>query len=256
MKALKRWADYSTDEIKAVIRELPVAILPLGAVEEHGPHLPVGTDNFVIDSIAERVAEKTGCLLLPVLCYGQVWSLARFPGSLTLREETLRLVLIDLAEALYGQGIRGMAVLSGHLGNATAMRDAARTLHDLHADLSVQTITYPGLVELARGVVTSRQWYPGYIHAEEIETSLMLALAPDRVRMERAVADYPPLPPDFAVSPVRWSELDGDLTGVFGDATAATQAKGEVIVTRLENVLIDLIESLKSRVRAARKSAM
>ncbi len=252
MSGVRRWSDYSTDEIGAEIAALPVAILPLGAVEEHGPHLPIGTDNIAAAALAERLAARTGCLLLPTLNYGQVWSLARFPGSLTLREETLRNVLTDLAEALFAQGVRGLMLLSGHLGNLSAMRASARVLHDRLPALAVQAVAYPGLAEVAAGIAESPQWHPGYIHAEEIETSLVLALAPGRVRMERARREYPPLPPDFSVSAVQWDELGEGLSGVFGDATAASQAKGKAILARYEERLVGLAEALKARVRSGR----
>lgn len=247
---VKRWADYTTEEIGQAIRECPIAILPLGAVEEHGPHLPLDTDNLAIGALSARIAEQIGCLLLPVLPYGQVWSLARFPGSLTISARTLEILLTELGQSLHQQGIRGLIFMSGHFGNVASMRAAARTLYETCPNLWVQTLAYPGLMELARDVVGSKTWHPSYIHADEIETSLLLELAGDRVQMNKATCEYPPIPGDFSVRGIRWDELGDRMSGVFGDAAAATREKGRILVQRLEEKMTQFIGDLKDRVMA------
>lgn len=245
----KRWTEYSTDEIPQLVQELPVALLPLGAVEEHGPHLPVGTDILVADRLAERVAARTGVILLPCLHYGQVWSLSRFPGSVGVSETTLRAMLIEIAQSLASQGIRGLAFLSGHLGNLSAMREAARTLKTACPGLIVQTMAYPQLDALQQGILESPRWHPQFVHADEFETSILLALAPEYVRMEKAQAEYPPLPPDFAVSPWFWDEFGDRLSGVFGDPTVASADKGHRLLDRLEEIVVGYVLHLIERVR-------
>jgi creatinine amidohydrolase len=219
------WATLTWLEAAEVLKSRPVALLPLGAVEEHGPHLPLGADTLAATALARRLAAATGAVLLPTLPYGQVWSLSRFPGSLSVSNGTLSALVHDVAAELARQGFRALVLLTAHLGNLTALKETARHLHEALSHFPVLYLFYPGLQEAADGVRTSAVSHPGILHADEIETSLLLALAPEAVHMERAVAEYPVFPPDFDVRPVRWHEIS--TSGVFGDPTQASAEKGE-----------------------------
>lgn len=240
-----RWADLAWPEVEDAVRRHRVALLPLGAVEEHGPHLAVGTDWFAADALAERVAGAADLLLLPSLPYGQVWSLAHFPGSLTISDATLTALICELAEGLAHAGVSGLVVLSAHLGNAAAMKAAVRALADREA-LPALALTYPGLTEIERQIAETPRSHPTIMHADELETSIMLALAPGHVDMTRATAEYPEYPPDFDVAPIRWDTVSE--SGVFGDATAATAAKGEQIVDHVVATATTLIAAWRERV--------
>lgn len=116
-----RWDQLTGEEVHQRLKERRLVILPLGAVEAHGPHLPTGTDNLLAAAIAERVAERVGGVLLPLLPYGQVWSLQDFPGSLSISSETLANLVVELGMSLQRQGVALLALINGHMGNVPAL---------------------------------------------------------------------------------------------------------------------------------------
>lgn len=242
---MTRWLDLSWPEVTDAVSRQPFALLPFGAVEEHGPHLPLGTDVFAANGLAERIAERADLLELPVMPYGQVWSLEHFDGSLSVSDATLVQLVVELAGGLRRVGVQGLVLLSAHLGNAAALKKATRALEE-SGGLPAIALTYPGLSAVAAEVRERPESHPSIMHADELETSIMLALDPDRVRMDQAVAEYPDYPAHFDVAAVRWDTVS--RTGVFGDATAATRDKGEQIVDRVVDAATRLIDSWKKEV--------
>ncbi|MCT2582294.1 creatininase family protein [Actinophytocola gossypii] len=239
-----KWAELTWEEIGDAVAARPVALLPFGAVEEHGPHLTLGADNDAADGIAERLAEAANLLLLPTVPYGQVWSLERFPGSLSVRDETLVNLVTDLADGLARNGVRGLVLMSAHLGNAAALRRATRVLAE-KAGLPALHLTYPGLAEISARVRTTPESRPGIMHADEIETSILLALRPERVHLDRARPEYPYYPADFDAAPVRWDEVS--TTGVFGDPTRASAETGEAVLEHVVGEATRVIEAWRGR---------
>ncbi len=248
MKTLIEWSRLTWEESAQAVKEHPVAVLPLGAVEEHGPHMTLGADCRAAEELSARLARQTGCILLPVLAYGQVWSLKGFPGSLTIRHETLVALLTDLCESLAARGFKGVVGLTAHLGNMTAMKLAARDLFDAGA-IPLLTLFYPGLEEAAARVCESKRAHPSIIHADEIETSLLLALAPDCVNMDKAMSEYPGFPEGFDARALPWDTVS--KSGVFGDPTKASAEKGRLLLEAVEARAVRLIESFKKSVGRA-----
>lgn len=239
------WNDLTWPEVRAAVAERPFALLPLGAVEEHGPHLPLGTDTHVAEAFAKRLTEAAELLCLPTQPYGQVWSLEHFDGSLSLSNETLTAVIVDLAAGLRQVGVRGLVVYSAHLGNGTAMKAAARRLEET-GGLPILPLAYPGLATIAQAVAESPRSHPAIMHADELETSVVLAVDERLVRMERAVREYPHYPAHFDAAPVRWDTVSS--TGVFGDATVATARKGHRIIDHVVATALEQIASWKESI--------
>lgn len=239
---MTRWADLTWPDISAAVERQPWALLCLGAVEEHGPHLPLGTDTFAAEAFSARLADAANLIELPVLPFGQVWSLEHFDGSLSISDDTLVALIVELADGLERNGLRGLVLFSAHLGNAAAMKRAMRTL-DERGGLPSIVLTYPGLADVAAAVAEKPRSHPGIMHADELETSILLALRPDVVRMDRAVSEYPVYPEHFDVAPVRWDTVT--QSGVFGDATAATEEKGARIVDHVVATSVRLIDAWK-----------
>lgn len=235
------WGRLTWPEARDALASMPVALLPIGAIEQHGPHMILNTDILAAEAFGRMIAAKTGVILMPAMPYGQVWSLSHFPGSLTISNETLQRVLVELVTALGRQGFRAVVLLSGHLGNMAAMKEAAR---EVFAQGGPKTyfLFYPGLSEAASGVMEKPRSHSGIVHADEMETSLLLALAPEAVHMERAVAEYPDYPPDFDVTPVYWDGVS--KSGVFGDATAASAEKGRRMLEPVLARTVALIQHL------------
>jgi creatinine amidohydrolase len=239
------WAKLTWEESAEAVRSHPFAILPLGAVEEHGPHMTLGSDCRAAEELAARLAAESDCILLPVLPYGQVWSLRNFPGSLTIRNETLVATLVDLCESLGSKGFRGVIGVTGHLGNMTAMKTASRKLFD-SSGTPLLTLFYPGLDEIAKRVCESKRAHSAILHADEIETSLLMALAPECVDARKAVSEYPAFPPDFELRAMPWDGLS--KTGVFGDATCASAEKGRAMLDFVAARAIEVIQAFKKSV--------
>ena len=217
-------------EMAVALARKPVLILPLGAVESHGDHLPAGTDNLLAARLAEELARvigsETPILRLPVLPFGQVWSLADAPGSFGISGETVTRTLLEIALSAKAKGLSTMAVVNAHLGNAAAIRDAQRAARE-HG-FTIANFFYPGANAVIARQREAREAHPAFMHACEIETSYMLHLSPGHVAMDKAIANYPQFPEDFDIVPYRWTEFSD--SPVLGDARAATSEKGRLII--------------------------
>jgi creatinine amidohydrolase len=237
-------ADRLTDpQMEALLARRPVALLPLGALESHGAHLPAGTDNVLALRLAERLERAVPdvpLLRLPLVPYGQVWSLEEAPGSVGIGGGTLTALLVDIARSLAAKGVGALAILNAHLGNAPFIREAQRTLKE--DGMRVAAFFYPGAGPEVRRLRERPEAHPAYMHACEIETSYMLALAPEDVRMEEAAPNYPQFPEDFDVLPTRWTEFS--QSPVLGDPTAATAEKGEAILAAVVAVMAGKLRRL------------
>lgn len=227
-------------EVGEKIKESKIAILPIGAVEAHGPHLPLATDTILAERLSHRLAEQVGAFVLPSMPYGQVWSLRNFPGSINISNDSLIALLADIGRSLYDQGFRTWAMVNGHLGNQVAMKEAARVLYDEIPDFKVFYFFYPGMNSVVKDIRETKSAHSTYFHACEIETSIMLYLAEEYVEMDRAINDPPIISETADFTPTPW-EVFTD-SSVLGDATLATKEKGEKIV---ETALSKMVEMLK-----------
>ncbi|MFZ3578024.1 creatininase family protein [Virgibacillus sp. DJP39] len=223
-------------DIKEQINNSKIAILPIGAVEAHGPHLPLGTDNLLAERLSEKLADRVNGLLLPTLPYGQVWSLRNFPGSITISNESLIRFIVDIGESLFKQGFRTFAMVNGHLGNGTALKEAARVLYESCPEMKVLYLFYPGMNKAVAKIRETDSAHGTYFHACEIETSYMLYLAPEYVDMDKAITDIPTIPAHADVTPTPWEEFTE--SAVLGDAKLATKEKGKYVIDiALENMV-------------------
>ena len=234
------------------IRDLPkdpgVVILPVGAVEQHGPHLPTLTDTLLVTQILTHtlahLPEDVHAWALPAVNYGKSNEHLGFPGTIALSTTTLTAVLHEIAASVQQAGFRRLAFFNGHGGNVAVLDAAAR---DIRANTGLLTFClHPSLYCEAPFPITADEQRFG-VHAGEIETSLMLTLAPDLVQMTQAVRHYPDFPTDvaplflFGPASAAWLSRDWSPTGVFGDATVATPEKGAALlaaaITRLGRLI-------------------
>lgn len=220
---------YSSHEVAAGLKDNLIALLPVGAMEQHGPHLPLTTDTILAEGVARRIARLVGGLLMPAFAYGDAWSAEGWAGTISISPETTQEALIDIGSGLRRAGFAGLVTVNGHFGNRAPIGAAAEVL--IEEGLPVLALDYPGLEEAAAEYCVSEPAGPGFYHADEVETSMMLALAPDAVRMGRAVAEYPVFPSDFGTRPIQLSTFN--TSGVFGDPRGATAETGEKIIARI-----------------------
>jgi len=223
-------ASASWPEVKAAVEHGVVAVLAVGAIEQHGAHLPLATDTVLASGVARRVAQGLGGLLLPPIAYGDAWNNEGFAGTLSISPQTLRATIEDIGRGLARIGVKGLVVINGHFGNREPIALAARRLvTELH--LPVLHLDYPKLEAFAAEICETEPAGPGFYHADEVETSMMLVLAPGAVRMDRAAPEYPVFPETFGAEPMQLSTFNH--TGVFGDPRSATAAKGEALIGKI-----------------------
>jgi creatinine amidohydrolase len=229
-----------------------VVIVPTGSVEQHGPHLPIGTDTFIACEIARRVADSTdGVLVAEPIAYGCSWHHMAFPGTVTLRVATFVAVVVDVCRSLCEQGFRPV-LLNGHGGNRSPLEVALVELAE--SGYRCAALTYFDLIrDDARSLLTDADSATG--HACALETSISLSLWPEAVR-SNAITDEstPPTWPDphmFAgkgVSIVRgFDEID--RRGIIGNPSLATAELGQKLLGAAVDRCRDAIEMIRMELK-------
>jgi creatinine amidohydrolase len=232
-----RLEQMTSPEVDGLDRDRTVAILPLGAVEQHGQHLPLGTDSILAHEVALGAAARFGedrALVLPPPWYGFSAHHMRFAGTVTLSAESLMRLAEDIVASLVGHGFRRIVIVNGHGGNGGVIDVLASTLgHSHRGRARIASLTY---FQLARDEIAElRQSTTGGMgHACEFETAMMMHLRPDLVKAERAVTLYPdPGSPYLTTDLLGRSQVrayldfkDLSLSGTLGDPSLATPAKG------------------------------
>ena len=220
-------------EVPSALSERSVVVLPLGAIEQHGPHLPLHTDLLVADAVAnaavERVGEQLGVWLLPPLAYTKSNEHAWAPGTFWLSAETLLAVLDDIGRCLAMTPARRLVVLNGHGGNSALIGVANRELRLRHGLMTF--LAHPGVPPDQGGPSAVDELGMG-VHGGADETSLVLHLAPELVDMTAARRTVPEhLDANRFVRfggtvSFGWLSNDFDDSGVIGDPTGATAERG------------------------------
>lgn len=211
------------------------AVLPVGAHEQHGAHLPLATDTLVAQALGRQLAARLGGLVLPAIPYGTSYEHLGFPGTITLRWKTLAAVVADVIKACWQQGIGLVFVLSGHGGNFI-LNPCVRDLNAARPG-DCRAVLVPESVLLGDNPV-------GELHASRPETAMLLALAPDAVHLEHAV-DFVPTANRAELTNVPLAQLSP--TGVWGTPTAATRDEGERLLANRLNRLCDYAQGWLDR---------
>lgn len=240
---LRFWQEMTSGDFRALPADA-VAILPVSATEQHGSHLPTGTDHLILDGILRSAASAridADAVALPVQPIGWSPEHGRFPGTLSLDADRLAHGWAELGVWVKRSGLTRLLILNSHGGNPPAIDIAAMRLRADHGLLAVKS-HWEALAEPARIAppgAPALDWHGGWI-----ETSVMLHLHPALVRMDEAavspLAHPAGLPPD---GPAPWAWMTDDLnpTGVLGDPTLASAERGEHLVRRCVAGLADLL---------------
>ncbi len=240
----ERFFPYLTwTDIEAMAdKENVVIIQPIGAIEQHGPHLPLAVDAAIGPAVLGRALEQLEASLpvyvLPPLSYGKSNEHWHFPGTISLSAQTLIALLTEVGESLYRAGFRKWVLMNSHGGQPQVLEIVARDLHQKYADFLVFPLFTWRVPHQAKEMLTAKELELG-IHAGDAETSLLLAILPQQVKMERAIAEYPQgLPEDSLLSmegklPFAWVTRDLSQSGVLGDPTPATREKGDRLLASL-----------------------
>ena len=244
MQAKSRfWADLGTRDFARLDAAATVAVLPVAAIEQHGPHLPVSVDTTLVDGVIQaalpHLPDTLSALFLPTQQVGKSNEHQRFPGTLTLSAETLIRVWTEIGESVARTGIRKLVLFNSHGGQVSLMDIVARDLRT-RCELIVfgcNWFTLP-LGEAVDGLFPAQEHRFG-IHAGDIETSMMLALRPEHVDMAQArdfrstsqdrAARYPILGNGRSAK-LGWQMQDYNPMGAAGNAAAATAEKGHAVL--------------------------
>ena len=214
-----------------------LAILPIGSLERHGDHLPIGTDTLTSEYISEKVADIVHCLVLPPVWYGSCRVMRNFIGTFDINEEVLYKYLKCIMVEAYRNGVKLLVVVNGHGGNSVQIAMAAREA-TRETDLSVLIVDWwkdLGLGALSKFTSTG--------HAGEDETSAMLAINSDLVKMNLAKSHEVQYPSFKLYS----RKVEGHIyeIALTGDATKADKAKGEYLLNTVVNDLAKMIEDAR-----------
>lgn len=185
-------------------KEHVVIIQPVGAIEQHGLHLPLIVDSAigvgVLGKALAKLEPDIPAYALPNLYYGKPNEHWHFPGTITLSAPTLLAVLMELADSIYRAGFRKLVFMNSHGGQPQVMEIAAGDIHQKYGDFMVFPLFTWRVPNIAKDLITPKELQLE-IHAGDAETSLMLSLSPEQVKMERAVTEYPDgLPEDSLLS--------------------------------------------------------
>jgi creatinine amidohydrolase len=252
------WADHTTESIAAMDRYRLIAVLPVAATEQHGPHLPLSTDTAIVDGVVRATVPKLQrgpdaalpVLFLPTAAVGKSNEHSRYPGTLTLSITTLIAYWMDLGASVARSGVKKLVFFNSHGGQMNAMDIVARDLREKHGILVIASNWYA--LGLPPGMFDEHELRHG-IHGGDVETSLMMALAPQDVRAERREhfrSLTETLERDNAylsISPrgkVGWQTQDLNPRGACGDATRATADKGRAVLDHVSDRFVELLREV------------
>lgn len=248
------WCDLTSRDFDTLDAANVVAVVPVAAIEQHGPHLPVSTDTSIAEGmlslLRERMPADLGVLALPTVSVGKSNEHLLSAGTLSLSSETLTRVMLDLAESVVRAGLRKMIIISSHGGNDDLMAVIKREIRVRFECLVVATHWHR--FGLPPGHFTAEEERYG-IHGGDIETSLMRHFRPDLVRMDLAqnfVSSQAAIEREFKLlSPegphaFGWIAQDLNAEGVVGNARLATAEKGRLVAEHQVNGFIELVRDV------------
>lgn len=243
------WQEQSFSRLEAALAARPlVAILPLGAVEAHGPHLPVGTDIWIAEAMAEACIERlakegTAAVMLPSLAYAPAPFAARHAGTLSIRPDTLIALLVDIGAAVAERGIGVLALANAHFDPAQvgALRSAVERLQQTGRP----RVVFPDLTRRRLADRLGEEFRSGACHAGRYESSILLACRPDLVD-EAARLRLPPLPVSLVEAAQRGEKtfVDAGLEQAYcGDPAAASAEEGRMRIAELGAILAEAVRA-------------
>jgi creatinine amidohydrolase len=255
--------DMSWPEVEEVLKKLNAVLIPVGSVEQHGPHLPVSVDSrcatYIVEQAAKKVTEEQQIrvIVAPTIQYTEVTTFECFPGTIGISVDTEIRIIGDIARSFIKQGFKNIIFVNGHHSNIIPINTALRQMSVDYPDAGLYAVNWWDLgfevIPKIRKSVTS-------LHADELETSLSLVIQPENVHLDKAVKDEP----DYTLSE-RWVSRDfagcnrvfyhsgkklpkfRKNPGVMGDPTVASKETGEKIIKAVVDDLAEIIvEVVKS----------
>ena len=245
-----RWEFLTPPDFKKLAREHKVCILPLGSMERHGEHLPFGTDAMVIHAIAVGASKKEPCVVFPSYWFGQVHEAACFTGTINLSTRLTLELLENVLDQIALNGFEKIVILNGHGGNSHMLEYFAMSQLDRKVDYTLYILRSFGNEADKYSKEIEGLWETGGGHACERETSMVMAVAPETVKMDYQCFDEPIEPK------VDLSHIDGVHTGLWwyamfpeqivGCPSKATKEKGEKAINASVSYVADKLKEIKN----------
>lgn len=253
---IKKWENMTRDEIAALDKDKSIVLLPTSATEQHGAHLPVGTDAIILSTLVDKMVnecefEAGNLIFAPQLNVGKSNEHMGFAGTITFGTQTYYSLLHDIATAISASGFKKLVLFNSHGGNTDMLNMISR---DLRIDLGLDVFVFdwwftPFWNEGLKGLQQSGKY--GVFHACELETSLMLAARPETVHMELAVDEEPAdcfkgekYVTVFGPINAGWKTKDVTNSGVIGAPTYATAEKGHKLFDYACKKLLDILNEI------------
>ena len=228
----------SWTEIKETVDKDPNlrVIIPIGSLEQHGPHLPLRTDSILAEYVAKSVADRLPSVLFPPLTIGFSLEHTEFPGTVSFAQQTFTRMISEISDCLWKSGFRRLIVINGHGGNRAILECSITSIKQIHPELTIYSFT---LLDIARKKFKDIRKSPhGMIgHADELETSMMLFIRPDLVRLSKVRVEKPTFPPmisleaeDLEIVSYPWRTNEISKSGIIGDPSYATPETGKLLL--------------------------
>jgi len=244
------WEELTSSDFALAVKQSEgVCIIPIGVIEKHGQQLPLGTDVFTSREISRRAAEKEYCIIFPYYFMGQIFEAKQQPGTVAYSPELLYRLLDETCKEISRNGIKKIILVNGHGGNTAFLQYFCQTQLASPRDYAVYYTTPSSGQEAQRKIAELRKTNIGG-HADEVETSTMLAVRPDLVKLERATSES-------GLNQNRLSNIPSSLyTGIWwyaqypnhyaGDAKDANVAIGKLAVEGSSQTLVEFIKAVKA----------
>jgi len=227
------------EEFKKALKKTRTLVVPFGTVEEHGRHLPLGTDTLIAVEVLRLLQERRKVFVAPPLHYGVCTSTRLHPGTISITPETLRRLTLDIVRDSFRKGIRNFILVSGHGGglHMSAIKEVAEILVEEVKGVRIAVVSpYELLWKEISGIAETEN----DSHAGEIETSVMLALRPELVRGS-SKEEYPSFPKPLVVR----DKLKYWPGGVWGDPGKASREKGQQVIELIIEKIINIIDMIE-----------
>jgi creatinine amidohydrolase len=240
--------ELSAPQLTDLLKKTETILIPLGSIEQHGPHLPIGTDLMIATEIARRISERMGCPVGPGISYGNSVLMKNMKGTFTLKPGTLAASIADICRACASQGFKTVVFVNGHAGNIGPLDQVGLEVTE---ETGIQVIRIDWWIIASREIaqILETELY----HACEGETSLMLAIDQKLVNMEKAVKDdsMSDLKNKFTENrPEEMPEIYSPFeriskTGIVGDPEKASAAKGTRILDAVTENAVRFLKTLE-----------
>ena len=250
------WEELTASDFALAVKQSEgVCVIPIGVIEKHGPHLPLGTDVYTSREISRRAAEKEYCIIYPYYFMGQIFEAKQQPGTIAYSPELLYKLLDETCKEISRNGIKKIILVNGHGGNTAFLQYFCQTQLATPRDYVVYNASASTSPEVQRKIAELRKTTIGG-HADEMETSSVMAVRPDLVKLDRATSES-------GISQNRLASLPSALyTGIWwyaqypnhyaGDAKDANATIGELAIESRSQTLSELIKAVKADQTAIR----